>query len=94
METLQNKGSKGTKAFIERFKTRSERQTGKSMKFVLTDSGTEFNGEFLQYLENQGIIKRKGHGYDHHYPPLAENAHKTITGMARAMLSYSKLPEK
>jgi hypothetical protein len=94
METLPDKGSKSTKAFIERFKNRSERQTGKSLKMVLTDSGTEFNGEFLQYLETEGIIKRKGHSYDHHYPPLAENAHKIITGMARAMLSYSKLPEK
>jgi hypothetical protein len=94
METINSKASKWTKEFIERFKNRSERQTGKTIKMILTDSGNEFNGEFVNYLETQGIIKRKGHGYDHHYPPLAENAHKTITGMARAMLSYSKLPEK
>ena len=62
------------------------------MKIVGTDA-TEFNGEFLNYLEEQGITKRKGQPYDHHMPAGAENAHKTINGMARAMLSSSLLPE-
>jgi hypothetical protein len=64
------------------------------LKVVATDSGTEFNGEFLAYLESEGIIKRNGQGYDHHFPPLAENAHRIITAMSRAMLFESKLPAK
>ena len=60
-ETLNDKQSKSTKEFIERFKNRSERQTGKRLKIILTDGGNEFNGEFISYLESQGIIKRRGH---------------------------------
>lgn len=92
-ELLLTKSSASTADFIKRFHTRSERQTGSKLKIIGTDSGTEFNGEFLSYLETNGIIKHKGQPYDHHSPSCAENAHRTINGMARAMLSSSLLPE-
>ena len=93
MELIHDKTADTTKDFIKRFHTRSERQTGKMMKSVCTDSGNEFNGAFLAYLEEFGITKRKGHGYDHHFPPDAENANRIILNMARALLLQSKLPE-
>jgi hypothetical protein len=34
----------------------------------MTDAGTEFMGEFVDYIEEQGIIKKKGQSYDHHFP--------------------------
>ena len=76
MELIHDKTANTTTDFIKRFHTRSERQTGKILKAVCTDSGNEFNGMFVGYLEEFGITKRKGHGYDHHFPPDAENANK------------------
>ena len=86
MQLIPNKMAVTTRNFIEKFKVRSERQTGMKLKVIAADSGTEFNGEFLSYLEHEGIIKRKGQGYDHHFPPLAENSHRIISSMARTML--------
>ena len=51
MESIPNKQSSTTKDFIKRFKTREERQTEKTIKTIVTDSGTEFDGEFFNYLE-------------------------------------------
>jgi len=93
MELITNKTTKKTAEFFERFQNRAVRQTGAKLMIAGTDGGSEFNGEFLAYLEQQGIIKRKGNSYDHHYPGKTENANRTITGMARAMLLASKLPE-
>jgi hypothetical protein len=63
------------------------------LKTICTDSGNELNGSFLGYLESFGITKRKGRGYDHHFPPDAENANRIILMMARALLLQSKLLE-
>jgi hypothetical protein len=92
LELIHDKSAATTTDFIRRFHVRSERQTGAVLKAICTDSGTEFNGTFLAYLEDFGITKRKGHGYVHHYPPDAENANRIILMMARAMLLQSKLP--
>jgi hypothetical protein len=64
MELIHDKSATTTTDFIRWFHTRSERQTGKSLKTICTDSGNEFNKTFLGYLESFGITKRKGHGYD------------------------------
>lgn len=42
------------------FKTRAEKQTGKSIKRVRTDQGTSFMDEFLSYLHLSGMIMEKG----------------------------------
>ena len=42
-----------------KFKARIEKQTGKAIKRVCTDQGTEFMGQFLSYLDLSGIIKEK-----------------------------------
>jgi hypothetical protein len=93
MELIHDKTANTTTDFIRRFHTRSERQTGKILKAICTDSGNEFNGAFVSYLEAFGITKRKGHGYTHHYPPDAENANRIILNMSRALLLQSKLPQ-
>jgi hypothetical protein len=92
METIHDKEAATTKDVTERFISRSERQTGRKVKFVQTDGGNEFNGSFLGYLESLGIIKRKGAPYDHHFPPHAENANLLISRMSKPTLAYSKLP--
>lgn len=91
-ELIPDKTAKTTANFVEKFIARSERQTGKKIKPIMTDSGTEFQGEFFNLLEEHGIIKKKWQGYDHHLPGKIENAHRIINGMVRSMLAESKLP--
>ena len=61
--------------------------------FAGTDGGLEFNGDQLPNLDQQGVIKRIGNSYDHHYSGKAVNSNTIITGMARAILLAFKLPE-
>ena len=77
-----------------KFQTRIERQTGKAIKRVRTDQGTEFMGQFLSHLELSGIIKEKGVAYTHHHPGKVERSHQTVLRLARAMLKDSLLPPK
>lgn len=75
-------------------KSRIEKQTGKYIKRVRTDQGTEFMGQFLSYLDLSGIIKEKGIAYTHHHPGKVERSHQTVLRLARAMLKDSQLPPK
>ena len=68
--------------------------TNKRVKNIRTDQGTEYKGEFLQYLENNGIVKQTGTAYEHTHPGQMERIHQTIMTMGRAMLKNSKLPQK
>ena len=77
-----------------KYKARIEKQTGMEIKRVRTDSGKEFMGEFLAYLDLSGIIKEKGIPYTHHHPGKVERAHQTILRQARSMLKASLLPPK
>jgi hypothetical protein len=92
--TLNNTRSNTILQHFMTFKTRLEKQTGRSIKRVRTDGGNEFMGEFLAYLELSGIIKEKGVAYTHHHPGKVERCHQTILRLARAMLKDSKLPPK
>ena len=46
-----------------RYQSRLERRTGMKIKSVLVGGGTEFDKEFIAYLEGQGITKLKGAPY-------------------------------
>ena len=99
-ETLPNKEAKTALAAFVRFQARMEPCTGKKIKNIRTDQGTEYMGEFLSYIEEQGIIKQKGDAYEHTHthththPGKAENVHATLMGNAKAMLKKSLLPPK
>jgi hypothetical protein len=45
---------------ILNFKAKIEKQTGKRIKRIRTDGGTEYMGGFLSYINAEGIIKEKG----------------------------------
>ena len=79
---------------FKRFKSRMETITNKTVKNIRTDQGTEYKGEFLKYLENNGIVKQTGTAYEHTHPGQMERIHQTIMTMGRAMLKNSKLPHK
>ena len=92
METLPSgKASAALAAFV-RFKNRLEKQTGKTIKRIRTDQGTEFKKEFLDFISSEGIVKETGFPYFHTHPGKAERSHQSIMYRARAMLIASKLP--
>jgi hypothetical protein len=93
MTTLPNKSSETVLEVFKRFQSRYERETGKRIKRVRTDSGTEFMGIFQEYITSIGITKERGLPYHHTHPGRAERAHRTITERARAMHIASCLPE-
>jgi hypothetical protein len=71
---------------------RMERQTGKSIKFIRTDQGGEFDGVVLDFLASKGIVRQKTTPYYHIDPGLAEHAHQTVLYTARSILIASNLP--
>jgi hypothetical protein len=92
METLPDRTAGTVAATFRRFMARMERRTGRKIKVVRADGGTEYMGEFLDDLEALGIVKQKGLPYQHQHPGRAERVHPSIMRRARAMLLDSKLP--
>jgi hypothetical protein len=92
METIPDRTALTALAAFRRFQARMERRLDKKIKNLRTDMGTEYMGEFLDYIEEQGIIKQKGMPYSHVHPGQAERVHQSIMHKARAMLLASKLP--
>jgi hypothetical protein len=93
MQTLPDKSASSTFAFLSKYKRRIEKHTGRNIKNIRTDDGTEFKREFQEQLISEGITHQIGHPYDHHYPPHVKRAHQTITKIAMTMLNPSNLPE-
>lgn len=87
-----DKSSNTTANILEYFIKRNERQTGKKVKFAVTDGGTEFYGEFLDLITKEGIQKIRGEDYEHSFPPDAENANGILNRMTRSNLLSSQLP--
>ena len=85
-----DKSSITTRNIFNYFLKSNERKTGKRIKYVASDGGTEFYGEFLDLLEEQGIQKIRGTDYQHSYPPDAENANGIINRLIRSNLLESK----
>jgi len=92
METLTDRLALTVLGAFKRFQARMERRTGLKIKYIRTDGGTEYMGEFLDYLEKTGITKQKSTPYSHIHPGQAERIHQTIMIRARAMLIASQLP--
>ena len=93
-ETLSTKTASEVSEAFKRFQARMERRTGKKIKTVLVDGGTEFDGDFVSHCENSGIIKQRGAPYRHHVPPQGEKAHEVINTGAKPLLLASNLPRK
>jgi len=61
METIPDREAETVLEVFKRFQARMERRTGKKIQYVATDGGTEYQKEFLSYLEQCGITKMKGY---------------------------------
>ena len=65
MFTIPNREASTILNYFIQFKSRMENITGKNIKNIRTDQGTEYKGEFLEYLTENGIIKQTGIAYEH-----------------------------
>jgi hypothetical protein len=85
---IPDKTSATIKDCFQKFTNRMERLTGKRIINVRCDSGTEFKGSFVEYLNEKGITKQSGIPYEHHIPGKVEICHQTILRIARSMLIF------
>ncbi|KAL1453609.1 hypothetical protein WDU94_009938 [Cyamophila willieti] len=80
--------------FLE-FKALVENQTGKTIKTVRSDNGTEYvNNKFKNYLAQNGILLNTSAPYTPEQNSLAERLNRTLLEKARSMLFQSGLEEK
>jgi hypothetical protein len=60
MQTLPDKFASSTSAFLSKYKRRIEKDTGRNIKNISTDDGTEFKREFQEQLISEGITHQIG----------------------------------
>ena len=72
MFTIPNREASTILNYFKQFKSRMENITEKNIKNIRTDQGTEYKGELLEYLTENGIIKQTGIAYEHNHPGQAE----------------------
>src|SRR5690606_19654886 len=91
--TLENKNQ--VKKTFESFKELVENQTGKRIKILRTDNGTEYiNRDMSSFLEKSGIRHETSVEYTPEQNGLAERMNRTILERARSMLIGANLPKK
>lgn len=82
-------------ALFEQFKARVENETGKRIKCLRTDNGTEYcNKQLSDKLKRYGIQHQTTVPYSPQQNGVAERANRTIVEKARCMLFHSGLPKK
>lgn len=78
-----------------KFKTLVEKQSGRKIKVLRTDNGTEYvNKEFEQYTNKNGILHQKTCPYTPQQNGVAERMNRTLADRVRCMLIDSGLSEK
>lgn len=88
------KGKDEVLSKFREFHTMIERQTGKKLKVLRSDNGTEFvNNAFDDYLKNNGILRQLTVPYTPQQNGVAERFNRTLIEMARCMLVGSNLGE-
>jgi transposase InsO family protein len=71
----------------------SEKQTGKPLKRIRTDEGTEFDNKlWREYLAEHGIIHEMTSPYSSSGNAVAERANRTIMDRVRTVLHDAGLP--
>ncbi|MBW0489839.1 hypothetical protein O181_029554 [Austropuccinia psidii MF-1] len=67
--------------------------TNNSIKILQSDNGEEFKNNIIeQFLLNKGIIHEFAMPYEHHQNGTIEGTNRTVSEMARTMLTASNLP--
>ncbi|CAF4953476.1 unnamed protein product [Pieris macdunnoughi] len=74
-------------SFFKAFKTLVENQTGRKLKVLRSDNGTEFcSKEFENFLQLAGIVHQKTCAYTPEQNGLCERYNRTIVEKARCLL--------
>lgn len=73
--------------FFKKFKEQKELQTGRSIKAMRFDGGTEYKN-----IDFGGISKQISAPYTQHQNGVSERLNRSIITMARCMLSHARLP--
>lgn len=74
------------------FKTYIEKQTGKFIKAIRTDRGTEYvNSQMIEYFQKHGLHHQKTVAYTPQQNGVAERCNRTLVERARAMLTEANL---
>lgn len=90
---LRNKSEVYSK--LVEFKTLVENQTGKKLKKIRTDNGSEYiNKQVSTFLRNNGIIHQRTVDYTPQQNGVSERANRSIVERARSMLEEAKLSKK
>ncbi|CAB0018378.1 unnamed protein product, partial [Nesidiocoris tenuis] len=67
--------------------------TGKKIKFIQSDNGTEYcNKEFDRYLQAHGIFRRLTIPHTPQQNGVAERKNRSLVEMARCLMVQAKLP--
>lgn len=79
----------------ENFKAMTERQTGRKLKVLRTDNGTEYvNKTFRTSMAKDGVRHEKTCPYTPEQNGVAERMNRTLIEKARSMLNDSRLPKE
>ena len=77
---------------FKEFVALAEKQTGRKVKILRSDNGTEYtNGAFQDYLKINGIIHQTSAPHTPQQNGIAERMNRTLVEMARSMLSDSNM---
>lgn len=78
---------------FKEYKYEVEKQTKHSIKTLRSDRGGEYlNGEFLDYLKENGIVSQWTPPYTPQLNGVSERRNRTLLDMVRSMMSYADLP--
>jgi hypothetical protein len=84
---LKSKAAEETVKWLKCFHKMAERQTGRPLKCIRTDNGTEFcNSLWKEYLEQEGIAHELTTPYTPQQNGLSERGHHTLANAARTMM--------
>ena len=82
-----------TLSAVKHFKQQAEAVTGRRLKVVRTDQGSEFRNEkWAEFCAAEGITHEFTAPYTHQQVGVAERGHRTILERARCMLKDAGLP--
>ncbi|KAL8093468.1 hypothetical protein AgCh_035373 [Apium graveolens] len=78
---------------FKEYKYEVEKQTKHSIITLRSDRGGEYlNGEFLDYLKENGIVSQWTPPYTPQLNGVSERRNRTLLDMVRSMMSYANLP--
>ena len=80
---------------FKRFKSLVENQSGRRIKVLRSDRGTEYtSNEFNKFCEDEGIHHQLTVGYAPEQNGVSERKNRTIMEMARTMLAEKDMPKE